>query len=176
MHLDSLWHIQTTRLIPPKMSMSHSIQRRRTRDGTALHLPAALHPSTSPFPSLWILTPPRGWREKEKGQGRSGGAGTVSPARRVLSQSGWVFKHGLCGGDAVGTPPGPTAAPAICSVHAGSQPSKHPQPGPPRGATGGTVEMQSVATQVTFRALADRLHTRPSLPRTPHFSRPRVQL
>lgn len=97
--LDPLGHIQTTRLIQPKMSMSHSIQRRRTRDETALHLPAPLHPSTYPLPSLWLLTPLWGWREKEKGHSRSGGAGTVSPARGFLRRGGWVFKHRLCRGD-----------------------------------------------------------------------------
>ena len=82
-----------------KMSLSHSIQRRRTRDETALHLPAPLHPSTYPLPSLWLLTPLWGWREKEKGHSRSGGAGTVSPARGFLRRGGWVFKHRLCRGD-----------------------------------------------------------------------------
>ena len=107
--LDPLGHIQTTRLIQPKMSMSHSIQRRRTRDETALHLPAPLHPSTYPLPSLWLLTPLWGWREKEKGHSRSGGAGTVSPARGFLRRGGCgnaVYRSQGFPGGTSGNPPG----------------------------------------------------------------------
>ena len=105
--LDPLGHIQTTRLIPPKMSMSHSIQRRRTR--VRLLFTSRLR-SSPPHPLFrhCILTPPPwGWREKEQGQSRSGGAGTVSPARGVLKPGGWVFKQG----SAVEMPRGPLQAP-----------------------------------------------------------------
>lgn len=92
--LDPLGHIQTTRLIPPKMSMSHSIQRRRTRVRLLFTSRLRSSPPHPLFRHCLLTPPPWGWREKEQGQSRSGGAGTVSPARGVLKPGGWVFKHG----------------------------------------------------------------------------------
>lgn len=105
--LDPLGHIQTTRLIPPKMSMSHSIQRRRTRVRLLFTSRLRSSPPHPLFRHCLLTPPPWGWREKEQGQSRSGGAGTVSPARGVLKPGGWVFKHG----SAVEMPRGPLQAP-----------------------------------------------------------------
>lgn len=124
--LDPLGHIQTTRLIPPKMSMSHSIQRRRTR--VRLLFTSRLR-SSPPHPLFrhCLLT-----HSSVGLEGEGTGAEPLGGCRHSVScpwspETGWVvFKHRLCRRDAVGTPSGPAAAPAGGPVYSGSQPSKHP--------------------------------------------------
>lgn len=124
--LDPLGHIQTTRLIPPKMSMSHSIQRRRTR--VRLLFTSRLR-SSPPHPLFrhCLLT-----HSSVGLEGEGTGAEPLGGCRHSVScpwspETGWVvFKHRLCRGDAMGTPSGPAAAPAGGPVYSGSQPSKHP--------------------------------------------------
>lgn len=129
-----------------------------------------LQPSTSPLPSLPSDSLLRG------AGGEGTGAEPLGGARHSVSCPWSPGPGGWCSstGSAAEMPWGPLQAPpqprrwsSVLRQPALQTPLTWPTPRP--------VEMQSVATQGTFRAIADCLHTRPGLPRTPHFSCPRAQ-
>ncbi|XDA81193.1 hypothetical protein R6Z07F_011167 [Ovis aries] len=105
--LDPLGHIQTTRLIPPKMSMSHSIQRRRTRVRLLFTSRLRSSPPHPLFRHCLLTHSSVGLEGEGTGAEPLGGAGTVSPARGVLKPGGWCSRTG----SAAEMPWGPLQAP-----------------------------------------------------------------